>query len=166
MELKTPRFWLPGLALLALATVAGAGAPTDWSQIDWFDDAGGYADAVAEADRSGKPVLVYFYTDWCPYCRQLNGSLLADTQVQAELGRMLAVRVNPESGPDERSLASHYRVRGYPALFVYTRESGGRFEPIRRTVGSSGNSRLKTADEFVATLKAAGQSGQPRAGSP
>ena len=78
---------------------------------------------------------------------------------------MLAVRVNSELGASERSLATHYSVRSYPALFVYTPESGGAFQAIRRTVADGGASRLKTADEFVATLRAASSARRPRAGS-
>lgn len=140
------------LALLAAADVGAAG----WEDIDWLDGAAGYAEAVERAEQSGDPVLVYFYTDWCPYCRQFNNSLLGEAAVQAELDSMLAVRVDAEGGPDERSLAAHYRVRGYPALYVYTAQQGGSFEPIRRTISDgSGGVRLKTAEEFVATLRAA-----------
>jgi len=142
--------------LIAVAA-ATAVALADWDQISWYDGAAGYREAVKLSDTSGRPVLVYFYTDWCPYCRQLNNELLSDGAVQGELDAMLAVRVNAENGPDEKSLAAHYRVRGYPALYFYSPEAGGSFEPIRRTVGAAGGARLKTPDEFVATLRAAGR---------
>lgn len=153
-----------GLRPLLTAVVASlacvAPVPADWQDISWFDDAAGYAEALAAAEEAETPVLVYFYTEWCPYCRQLNSELLASTEVQLELNGMLAVRVNAEKGPDERSLAAHYRVRGYPALFVYSVDSGdgypgGGFQPIRRTVGGAEGVRLKTPEEFVATLRAA-----------
>ena len=141
---------------ILLAPVWSAAATASWDDIQWFDGASGYAEAVAEAESTGASVLVYFYTDWCPYCRQLNNSLLGAPEVQAELDGMLAVRVNAEAGPGERSLAAHYSVRGYPALYVYDSAQGGRFQPIRRTVSAdSGGVRLKTPEEFVATLRAA-----------
>ena len=144
------------LSFFSVSAVSGAGAQS-WNEIDWFDDAAGYARAVSLAQESGDPVLVYFYADWCPYCRQLNTELLADADVQAQVGKMLAVRVNAEAGPDERSLAGHYRVRGYPALYLYTSAQGGSFAPIRRTTGGdSGAVRLKTSQEFVETLRGDG----------
>ena len=162
------------LALVLVPTLTGAespsagepsaGAPSrgepsrgerSWSEIDWFEGAAGYSAAVSEAEASGASVLVYFYTEWCPYCRQLNNGLLSDPVVQDQVGQMLAVRVNAEAGPEERSLAGHYQVRGYPALFVYTSAQGGRFASIRRTVAeASGATRMKTAEEFVESLRA------------
>ncbi len=160
MNARTPGFRsLLGVLLFAsLACVTPV--PADWQDISWFDDAAGYAEALTEAEAADKPVLVYFYTDWCPYCRQLNSELLAADEVQRELAGMLAVRVNAERGPDERSLAAHYRVRGYPALFLYSVNAGngypgGDFRPIRRTVSGEDGVRLKTPTEFVATLQAA-----------
>ncbi|MDH3404861.1 MAG: thioredoxin family protein [Acidobacteriota bacterium] len=150
------------LALAAGSLACAEPAAGSWQDISWFDDAAGYAQAVAKAEAEGKPVFVYFYTEWCPYCRQLNAELLAAAEVQEEIDRMIAVRVNAEGGPDERSLAAHYRVRGYPALFVFTANArsgypGGDFQPIRRTVGGAEGVRLKTPAEFVATLRAAGR---------
>jgi len=148
---------LAALALcLLILPLSAAAASVSWDEIRWFDGATGYAEAVAKAEKNGAPVLVYFYTDWCPYCRQLNKGLLGDPAVQAQVGEMIAVRVNAEAGPDERSLAAHYRVRGYPALYVYTSARGGSFAPIRRTVaGASGAPRMKTPEEFVAALRGA-----------
>lgn len=147
------------LCLTLLLASASTGAEmSSWDEIQWFDDAAGYTEALSQAEASGAPVLVYFYTDWCPYCRELNRGLLGEREVQAQVGKMLAVRVNAEAGPDERSLAGHYRVRGYPALYVYTAAQGGRFEPLRRTVGGeSGARRMKTAEEFVESLRGAGR---------
>ena len=108
---------------------------------------------MTAAEKSGTPVFVYFYTDWCPYCRQLNESILTAGAVQAELGQMLAVRVNVERGVEERSLAVQCRVRGYPALFIWDPGPGGAFLPIRRTISNGTGVRLKTPEEFVATLR-------------
>jgi thiol:disulfide interchange protein len=149
---------LLGVFVASLACVAPV--PADWHDISWFDDAAGYAQALAQAEDGDKHVLVYFYTGWCPYCRQLNSELLASAEVQRELDGMLAVRIDAEKGPDERSLAVHYRVRGYPALFVYSVKAGngypgGDFQPIRRTVNGADGVRLKTPEEFVATLQSA-----------
>lgn len=147
--LQSPCLWLAALAIGLAASLHAA----SWEDIAWHEDAGGYRQALKTADETGAPVFVYFYTDWCPYCRQFNTELLGDPMVQGQIGEMLAVRVNPERGPDERSLATHYRVRGYPALFVYTPQGRGKLQPVRRTVATAdGRPRLKTPEEFAATL--------------
>jgi thiol:disulfide interchange protein len=148
--LQSQRFWLAALAIGLAAALHAA----SWEDIAWHEDADGYRQALETADATGAPVFVYFYTDWCPYCRQFNTELLGDARVQGQIGEMLAVRVNPERGPDERSLATHYRVRGYPALFVYTPQGKGEFQQVRRTVSTAdGRPRLKTPEEFAATLR-------------
>jgi len=138
------------LLILALAggVVADAGS---WNDAAWHNDAAGYRNAMVEAQESGKPVLVYFYAVWCGYCRQLNNELLSSPAVLDEMGDMVVIRVNAELGPEERSLAMSYGVRGYPALFV---RSAGDVQALRRTVADGGRPRLKTPEEFAATLRA------------
>jgi thiol:disulfide interchange protein len=146
--------WVVGAAIAFAASALAAGT---WQDISWHDDASGYRLAVEKAERTGRPVFVYFYADWCPYCREFNSELLGDSRVQEQIGEMLAVRVNPERGEAERSLATHYRVHGYPALFVYKPRGNDHVEPVRRTVSMpDGPPRLKTPEEFVATLRDAG----------
>ncbi len=50
--------------LAAVATPAVAGGDWNDSGIAWK----GYDDGLAEAKTSNKPVLLIFYTDWCPHC--------------------------------------------------------------------------------------------------
>lgn len=85
---------------------------------EWLLAADGYARAEQER-AAGAPVLVYFYTDWCPYCRRLDENLLSAWEVDRYLGERLSrVRVNPEKGSTERALARQYGVKGYPTLFL------------------------------------------------
>lgn len=48
----------------------------------WFDGADGYAQAFEKHTSSSKPLVVYFYTDWCPYCRRLENEILGVDQVK------------------------------------------------------------------------------------
>lgn len=141
----------PGWALAALLwPLVAAAAPA--GEIDWLEGADGYRRGVEAAAAADRPLLVYFYTDWCPYCRQLNRELLTTDRVQAAVASMVAVRINPESGPEESALAARFGIRGYPALFV---DDGSGPRPIRRTIASGNRQRLMTPDEFAATLASA-----------
>jgi thiol-disulfide isomerase/thioredoxin len=64
------------------------------------------------------PLLVYFYTGWCPYCKKLDQELLPTEEVAQFMRSMNKVRINPEAGPDERALADQFGVRGYPSVFI------------------------------------------------
>jgi thiol-disulfide isomerase/thioredoxin len=121
---------------------------------DWHRGAAGFSRAYEEARETGQPVLVYFYTDWCSYCRELDRELLADARVADYTCELIKVRINPERGAAEREIAIRYGVAGYPSLFVHGRGLG---EPrkVRRQVREGGDWRLRTPAEFVATLRAA-----------
>jgi thiol:disulfide interchange protein len=161
--LRSPRA-APLLAALAVAaTAAGFGAalaaradaalPKDESV--WREGAAGYRQAAVEAAQLGRPLLIYFRTDWCPYCRELERDLLSSAAVEGYLTKLARARINPESGTEEESLATIYGVSGYPALFLQ-RQAGDPPRRISRSVrGSDGAARLKTPQEFVAALQEA-----------
>ncbi|HZI63300.1 MAG TPA: thioredoxin family protein [Thermoanaerobaculia bacterium] len=141
---------LGGLALLLSAAAAPALAPSAW-----LEGASGHQRARAEAQTAARPLLVYFYTDWCPYCREFQKELLDTGPVESYLRGLARVKINPEKGPEEARLAREYGVTGYPALFVIA--DGGRPQKVVRNTRHNGQPRLKTPEEFVATLRQAAE---------
>jgi len=119
----------------------------------WYEGASGFERGVEESKREGKVLAVYFYTDWCPYCRELDRELLTRAKVEEFLKYLVKIRVNPESGRRERMLANEYGVRGYPSFFIQSTPDAAPSK-IRRT-SSDG---LKSPEEFVATLERAARS--------
>ena len=96
---------------------------------------------------------MYFYTDWCGYCRQFEAQILSDDDVIAYLAaEVRAVRVNPEAGEAEAALAQRYGIRGFPALYLHADGRPGEFAAVRRTVMEAGQLRLKTPAEFISEL--------------
>lgn len=71
-------------------------------------------DALRRAAAEHKLVMVFFYTDWCGWCRRMDESTFADGKVQEALGRLVAVRLNAEKGG--RAEAARLRVRSYPYI--------------------------------------------------
>lgn len=142
------------LALTLMALSALPGSAVEFSDLSWYEGAKGMERAVEEAQRYEKPLVIYFRTDWCPYCRQFEQDLLGTEEVEIFMKKLVCVTINPEAGAAEMQLASAYGVRGYPAIFLHP-ATLGQPRPIQRTIVQNGKARLMTPVEFVQTLSRA-----------
>lgn len=149
------------VAVLALASLlwlpAAAAPPQDEfvESYDWLEGASGYSEAQRLSKASGRPVVVYFYTAWCGYCRELERELLDTPHVKAYLRGLVKVRVNPETGPDEDAVSERHGVASFPTFLVGSPRSGA-FTPVRRHVVRDGARRLMSPAEFVEACRKAG----------
>jgi thiol:disulfide interchange protein len=129
-ERITPKVVLGLLTLLLIASVSmatgvwapgGRGGATA-SQIDknpvkaasyipWEYSLEG---ALQRAAGTRQPILVDFYTDWCPSCKSMDAAY-ATPEVTAIAGNLIAVKVNAETRTD---LAAKYGVVAYPTTVV------------------------------------------------
>lgn len=119
----------------------------DTSLSDWNQGFDGYLKTSREQLQTGKPMALFFYTDWCSSCKALRENTLASPEVREYTKGMLLVKVNPEYGPVENQLAEDFGVRGYPSFFVVNAQSG-KTTLIRRTSNI-------TPQQFVEQLEAA-----------
>lgn len=108
----------PGAAGGHRASAAGKGA---W-ETEWLAGAAGLRQASAEQKTSQKVMLVYFYADWCGYCRKLESGVLATAEGRSALRSVIKVRINAEAGRDEQQLAGELGIRGYPTLLLVSPE--------------------------------------------
>ena len=113
-------------------SVQSSGAP----QLEdrWLRGAPGYERALQLQRELGVPLVVYFYADWCPYCRDLDSQYLPALPVQEFLKGVVKVRINPEHGRPERKIADQFGVTGYPSFFVIRKPSSlpSEISPFRR----------------------------------
>ncbi len=93
-----------------------------WSD-GWYEGSEGYTTAFDEYKKTDKPMAVYISVGWCPYCRKFEKEILSSPAVKEFLKDKLMVNVNPEAGPEENALASHYRVTGFPSFYVHVPRS-------------------------------------------
>jgi thiol-disulfide isomerase/thioredoxin len=120
----------------------------------WHEGADGYRRAIEEQAGTHQPLLVYFYTDWCGYCRQLEGVLLTDSEAEGYLRYLIKVKINPEAGPHEREISRTFGVRGYPSLFAKG-YGGGRFVKVWASYRQGSTVHVLSSSEFVETLQRA-----------
>ena len=86
----------------------------------------------AEVLKSGKPVLVDFWAEWCGPCKQIGPHLEA---LAGDMGEKLTVaKVNVDDSP---RTPGKYGVRGIPTLILF---KGGEVADMR--VGSMSKSQL------------------------
>ncbi len=138
------------LFLVMTPSPAASAGPED----RWLYGASGYARAL-ELQREKKVALVvYFYTDWCPYCQALDSDYLTAAPVQQYLRGVVKVRINPEQGPAEEEIAKKYRVTGYPAFFIQRNESSlpRKVHPFRRGGKNLTPAEFATACEQAASF--------------
>jgi len=117
----------------------------------WFDDWTGFEHATRRALRERKLVTVYVYTDWCPYCKELDRDLLSTPLIEECLARTVRVRINPEHTAGAQRVATYFGVTGYPSLFVYFPDDRT-FLRLPTKVPTKAGSRLMRPEEFAAIV--------------
>jgi len=136
-EMKRPRFWLVAVAAVLLA--AGIGQAD--TAIKWYE----YNAGTAAAKDAGKKTLLYFYTDWCTFCKKMDKQTFGNPAVSDYLAdHYIAIRVNADA---KRALARQYGTEGMPVSFFLTPEGQrisklpgyippGRFLKILKYIGT------------------------------
>jgi thiol-disulfide isomerase/thioredoxin len=111
---------------------------------EWYQDADGYRRAREDSTASGRPMVVYVYTDWCPYCREFEREILDTLVVKTYLRAFPKVKVNPEANRASEQVKDALGVDGFPTFLVLNPATRG----IARVSRMAGD-RLKTPQEFV-----------------
>src|SRR5262245_59287577 len=144
-------------AMVLGGSVAATEGTSGFDPAGWLQGADGLYGALASIKEkdSAPPMVVYFYTDWCGYCRQFERELLGTGPVKKYFEDVIAVRINPEQGAKERQIADYYGVSGFPAFFVHSNKSKT-LSRIERMRVEAGKPRLMTPDEFIAAVQTAG----------
>lgn len=130
----------------AACPVAAHGASRGGVSSSWYTDAS-FTQARDEQAAVSAPMVIYVYTDWCPYCREFERDLLNTHAVDTYLrDNVVKVRVNPETSTGAQALADELGVRGFPSFFVMT--PGSRPDKMGLRV----NGRLRPPSDFIADI--------------
>ena len=96
--------------------------------------------ALEEAQKTGKPVMVDFYTEWCGWCKKLDADTYSNSTVQKLAQEFINVKID---GDKNENLIVKYRVTGYPTIMFF--DSGGNI--LMKNPGYLG------PDDFARTMK-------------
>lgn len=94
-------------------------------QIDWIRD---HELGLQKARTEGKPVIVFLYVEWCPWCQKLNMETFPDPRVTELKGEFVWVKVDAERNPD---IAEMYELRAFP-LLVFLESDGSIIKKVNR----------------------------------
>lgn len=143
------------IATLALALIAAAGGGAMAAE-GWLTR---YEDAMAVADRTGRPVLTVFTgSDWCPHCTTLEEKVLKS----AEFGdwardRVVLLMIDlPQNGITqavrrERSLVcKRYGVSTFPSVLLLAPDG----QKLTAQTGYTGSSPAEWIGQFAAHMPA------------
>jgi thioredoxin-related protein len=106
-------------AVLLLLLIAGglnlAAAASD--RVDWHT----YDAGMSRSKFEKKKVYLYFYAEWCAYCRDMDRKTFKDPSVIGTLNRdFIPIRVDSDR---EQAAAALFRVKGLPDSW-FLAESG------------------------------------------
>jgi|GEM_PF-1222539 len=102
------------------------------SPIHWAQTAGGNANAgqdikisekydkgqsFAKAQATGKPMVVWFYVDWCGYCVQFAPVFDKVIKTKEFKNNMSVAFVNCED-PANQELMKQYNIEGFPTVYI------------------------------------------------
>ena len=85
------------MTVVALAAAAPALAGGDWNDagVQWQP----YEQGLAAAKKDKKPVLLIFYTEWCPHCANYS-KLFHDEKVVAETKKFVMIRLDKDKNAE------------------------------------------------------------------
>ncbi len=101
---------------VAASVCSAAGAPpqsptNDTSRVQWRS----LNDAMHPGKDNQKKVLLYFYADWCHYCKKMDEDTFMQSDVAAYMNtHFIPVRLDFDK---DKNLAQKYRIRGLPATW-------------------------------------------------
>jgi thiol-disulfide isomerase/thioredoxin len=95
---------LIGVTLLGSAAVATAGGDWNDTGIEWKS----YDDGIAAAKETKKPVVLIFYTEWCPHCTSYS-ALFKNPSVVEKAKNFVMIRVERDA---HQELSAQYAPDG------------------------------------------------------
>ncbi len=104
--------------------------------------AGSWQQALAEGQRTGKPLFVEFYANWCPPCHRMAREAFPNSAVgDAFNPHFINYRIDAEIG-EGPELVKRFRVGSFPTTLYFTPTG----EIVHRAVGYAGvNSMIQQA---------------------
>jgi hypothetical protein len=120
------RWFLPlkvatGLVVFTCGTWFALPLVSARAHVDWAPYS---EETLAAARQSGRPVLIDFFAEWCPPCKELDRFTFTDPKVleEAERFRLIKVDVTSFESDAVREVRERYDVIGVPTIVFIDRQ--------------------------------------------
>jgi len=116
--MRSPHVCRAALAAVAVLAAAATGHAADV----WLTD---YTEAVAEAERLERPLLVHFFGTYCPPCRRMEREVLHTPETSEVLtAKFVAVKIDVGGSEQNMRLVQRFGVQALPCDIVLDPLSG------------------------------------------
>lgn len=131
------------LLILSLLFIVLTSFDSENSAVQFYN--GSYAELMAKAKATGKPIFIDFYTVWCGPCKNMERYTFTNPTLGNYLkDNYFAFKTDAESlMGDGIELAQKYDIRFFPSMLILTPQG----EVVKRMTG------FQSADALLATLK-------------
>ena len=106
---------------------------------------------VQNSQSNNSPVFIYFYTDWCHFCK--DQSLIVDELEKEYAGDVTIIRVNKDENQQE---AQEFGVTGIPVMFLTVKLNESTYE-FQQFNGLTNNSILSESFDTAISMQAEAQ---------
>jgi len=84
-------------------------------KLDWLDK---WDVAAAASAEKGRPMIVAFSTEWCPYCKFMEERIFNQRSVDTELRNFVRLKINCDKAENQQ-LMDKFGVRGFPTFVIF-----------------------------------------------
>ena len=112
--------WSPGCTLIVIFTLIVLCLPYQAfsAKIRWYN----YEEGLSLGIKNNKKIFLYFWADWCKFCKKMEKETLSKPEVSTYLNEnFISVKVNSDK---EQAIFAKYFSRGVPNSW-FIDESGG-----------------------------------------
>ena len=103
---------------------------------------------VQNSLSNNTPVFIYFYTDWCHFCK--DQSLIVDELEKEYAGNIIVIRVNTDENQQE---AQEFGVTSVPVMFLTVKLNESTYE-FQQFKGLTNNSILRDGFDTAISMQA------------
>ena len=108
--------------------------------------------SLEKAQETKKPMVVFFYTDWCGYCQRFAPTFHKVVKNRDIKKNVSVAYVNCEK-PENRKHMEDYEVQGFPTVFVI--DEAGKRTRLENSTFFNGDDSINVIKENI--LKAIGK---------